>query len=103
MLVVTLVAWNLVLNWLSYTFPAVERLFSPPPMMIIQDGRLLQRNIRREFITREELFRHIREEGLEDVSQVKFAFIEGDGQISVIPFDEDQHQQAAPSTRPSAR
>lgn len=83
-LVLTLVAWNFLLNYLVYRFPAIERYFSPPPLKIIENGNLLSRNMRRELITREELFAQLREQGVEDISQVKLAFIEGDGQISVI-------------------
>ena len=45
------------------------------------------RNLRREFITLEELHEKLREQGIEKVSDVKAAFLEGDGQISVIRDD----------------
>ncbi len=87
-LVVTLAFWNVLLNWVTYRFPATERFFTPPPIRIIENGRLLSRNMRREMITREELFAHLREQGVEDISQVKLAYIEGDGEFSVIPMEQ---------------
>jgi uncharacterized membrane protein YcaP (DUF421 family) len=87
-LVLTLVAWNFLLNYLVYRFPPLERFFSPPPIKIIENGKLLSRNMRRELITRVELFARLREQGVEDISQVKLAYIEGDGEISVIPREQ---------------
>jgi uncharacterized membrane protein YcaP (DUF421 family) len=87
-LVLTLVFWNVLLSWVTYRYPRVERFFTPPPIKIIEDGRLLSRNMRREMITREELFAHLREQGVEDISQVKLAYIEGDGEFSVIPMEQ---------------
>lgn len=84
-LVGTIAAWNYGLEVLSFKIPAIERLISPRPIQIIQDGRLLRRNMRREYLTMDELMTHLREEGCEEVSDVKHAFIEGDGHISVIP------------------
>ena len=85
--ITTLMLWNLLVNALSYRFPAVERLVSSPPLKIIRNGELLRRNMRREFITKEELLTHLREMGLERIDQVKSATVEGDGRISVVPWD----------------
>nr|WP_269142361.1 YetF domain-containing protein [Sphingomonas sp. IC-11] len=83
--IATLMAWNYVINLLSFRFPAVERLVSSPPIQIIRDGELLRRNMRREYVTEEELTAHLREEGLERFDEVKSAHVEGDGKITFIP------------------
>jgi len=43
--------------------------------------------MRKEFITEEELKTQLREEGIDDIAKVKSALLEGDGNISVIPYD----------------
>ncbi len=43
-----------------------------------------RRNLRREFITMDELYEKLREQGIEKIAEVKAAYLEGDGQISVI-------------------
>ena len=43
-----------------------------------------RRNLRREFITMDELNEKLREQGIEKMTEVKVAYLEGDGQISVI-------------------
>ena len=80
----TLIAINYGLNVLSYYVPFVERLISAPAIQIIKNGALLGRNMRREYLTEEELNDHLRLKGIEDVQEVKAAFIEGDGKISVV-------------------
>ena len=82
--VLTLMAWNFFINFLSYYIPFFEKLVSSPALQVVKDGKLLRRNMRREFLTEDELMEHLRREGIEDVHDVKAAFIEADGQISFI-------------------
>jgi uncharacterized membrane protein YcaP (DUF421 family) len=84
-MIATLMAWNYLINSLSYRVPFIERLVSSSPLQVIRDGELLRRNMRREFLTEEELMTRLREEGIDDVKEVKSAHIEGDGKISVVP------------------
>lgn len=84
-LVATLIACNYVLNVLSYYIPFFERLVLPPPLPVVKDGKMQRRNMRREFLTEQELMGKLREQGVDDVTDVKAAYIEGDGTISVIP------------------
>jgi len=83
-LVMTLIFWNYTLDWLGSRIPLFGRLIHPSPLKLIEDGRLLRRNMRKESITEEEMMSHLRERGVEDVSRVKAAYMEGDGRISVI-------------------
>jgi uncharacterized membrane protein YcaP (DUF421 family) len=83
--VVTVVAWNYILNSLAYYIPIIERLLSPPPLLIVRDGKMLRRNMRKEFLTEQELMAQLREQGVENLEDVKSAHLEGDGNISVIP------------------
>lgn len=82
--IVTLVAWNFSVNWLSYHVPAVEKLFSAAPLQIVKAGKLQKKNMRREYVTEEELMDSLRKEGMEDINQVEQAYVESDGRISFI-------------------
>ena len=86
-LVATILFWSYALDWLGYRFPAFERLMHPPPLRLVEDGRLLRRNMRQELITIEDLMSAIREQGVAELADVKLASIEADGRISVIPKD----------------
>lgn len=83
-LVLTIVAWNWLLDLFSYRFAAIRRFTTPGRLSLIQRGVPQRRNLRREFITMDELQEKLREQGIEKLSEVKAAYLEGDGQISVI-------------------
>jgi uncharacterized membrane protein YcaP (DUF421 family) len=84
LLVSTLIGWNVLLDWLSFRFEWFRRFAEPPPMALVENGRVIVRNLRRELITEDELWSKLRESGVESLDQVKKAYIEADGQISVI-------------------
>lgn len=86
-LVATIAFWDYFLDWLGYRVPAIRRLLRPAPMPLIKDGRLIKHNLRKEMITEDELMGQLREQGVEHVDEVKKAFLEGDGHISVIKRD----------------
>lgn len=100
-LVGTLVFWAYGLNWLGYKFPFINRLVHPPALLLIKDGKLLKRNMRQELITEEELCSLLREQGVDDYSKVKKAYMEGDGQISVIT-DDDKEKHSEPRKKSSS-
>jgi uncharacterized membrane protein YcaP (DUF421 family) len=83
-LVATLLGWTYVLEWLGNRFPAMERLIREPKLKLIENGRMLRRNMQAELVTREELLAQLREKGLEDYDDVAAAYMEADGRISVI-------------------
>jgi uncharacterized membrane protein YcaP (DUF421 family) len=83
-LVGTIAAWSFVFDWLSYHSKFVERLLQPPPLPLIRNGMMLVRNMRQQFITVDELKSQLRQQGIARVEQVKYCYLEPDGQISVI-------------------
>jgi uncharacterized membrane protein YcaP (DUF421 family) len=84
LLVTTIIFWSYTLNWLGYKFPRIQRFVHPPPLMLVENGKMMYRNMRKEFISEEELMSILRQQGVEDLSEVKKAYMEGDGRISVI-------------------
>ena len=83
-LVGSIAFWDYFLDWLGYRFPSVRRLLRPPPLLLVKDGRLQRRNMRQEMITEDELMGKLRKQGVERIEEVKKAYMEGDGEISVI-------------------
>ncbi|MDY0747577.1 DUF421 domain-containing protein [Paucibacter sp. R3-3] len=86
-LVGTLIFWNYALDWASYHWPLAHKLTEPPPLPLIKAGRIIVRNLRKEFLTREDLEAQLRQAGIDDVLQVRAAFLEGDGKLSVMRYD----------------
>ncbi|HZN99856.1 MAG TPA: YetF domain-containing protein [Burkholderiales bacterium] len=83
-LIGTIIAWNVAIDWLNYRVPALQNWLEPPPLLLIDNGRILHRNLRHEFVTEDELKSKLREKGVDDVRQVAKAHMESDGTVSVI-------------------
>lgn len=83
-LISTIIGWNVLFDWLAFRFPALRRLLEARELLLMRNGRLIERNLRREFITPEELDSKLREHGIEDKCRVKAAYLESDGSISII-------------------
>jgi uncharacterized membrane protein YcaP (DUF421 family) len=90
-LVTTIIFWNYAFDWLSFKFEWFSRLIEPAPLLLVKDGRLLRKNMRKELISEAELMSQLREQGLDDASEVKEAYMESDGQFSVVQKKEKQH------------
>lgn len=88
-IIATVLFWSHVLEWAGHKFPAVERILRAQTLMLIQNGKMLRRNMRAELVTPEELMAQLREKGIEDCSQVKRAYMEADGKISVVKMNPD--------------
>ena len=52
--------------------------------LLVKDGRMLKRNMRREMISEDELLGKIREKGVADLSKVSRVYMERNGKLSVI-------------------
>lgn len=83
-LIVTIVFWSIFVDRVAYAFPAVRPFLMPPKLCLVKDGELQKRAMRRESITPDELSSELRQKGIEDVSQVRRAYLEPDGSVSVI-------------------
>lgn len=86
-LVITLVLWNYALDAAAYRWPAVHWLTDPPPLQLVKDGQMLMRNLRKEYLSREDVEAQLRQAGIEDVCRVRAAYLESDGKLSVLPYD----------------
>lgn len=93
-LVATLVFWNYMIDWLGYRLPWFERLADPPALLLIKEGQMIRRNMRKELVTAEELMSELRKQGVDDLHKVKEAYMEPDGRISVIRADDTPAQGA---------
>ena len=83
-LICTLLGWNLLLDWLAFRFPGMRRLLEADKLLLIDRGRLMKRNLRKELITEEDLLAKLRSYGIDDIRDVKTAYLESDGNITVV-------------------
>lgn len=66
----------------------LRRLLCGKPVILIENGRLLQENLRRTRVNLDELSGHLREQGVLAMETVQFAILETNGSITVFPFPE---------------
>ncbi len=68
----------------------MRRLFCGKPVILIENGNISQRNLRRTRINLDELTMHLREKGIFDLTTVKFAILETNGQVSTLLYAKDE-------------
>jgi uncharacterized membrane protein YcaP (DUF421 family) len=90
-LVSVIVFWCFALDWLGYHVPAIGRFIHPPPLDLVRNGQLLRKNMQSELVSYEELMTQLREQGIEHITDVKYARMEGDGHMSVVKRDGERH------------
>lgn len=86
-LIATLIGWDFLLDWLAFRFRLFRHFAEPSSLLLVLNGRLLSKNMRRELITEEELWSMLRQSGVQHLAQVKAAYLEPDGNLSLITRD----------------
>jgi uncharacterized membrane protein YcaP (DUF421 family) len=72
-------------SYLNFRFKNARFILEGEPIVLVEDGRVLLRNVHRERLTREELEEQARLSQIESLDKVRWAVLETNGQISFIP------------------
>ena len=91
--ILTVLGAELILSTLALRSIRLRRLLCGKPVILIENGKLLQENLRRTRITLDELTGQLREKDVLDLRTVQYAILETNGNISVFPY---------PSSRPAS-
>lgn len=94
---VTVLCLGLVFSGLTMVSVPLRKLLCGKPIILIENGRLDQGNLRLTRITLDELTGHLRQKDVLDLTTVQYAILETDGSLSVFPFPKD-----APATAKEA-
>ena len=84
---------EILISVLALKIPFMKRIFDASPAVLVRDGEILEKELRRNRMTIDELFSHLRLNGFFLLNQVRFAILEPNGQLSVIPY----HRSETPS------
>ena len=76
-----------------------RRLLCGKPVILIENGRLLEENLRRTRVNLDELSGHLRQEGILQMETVQFAILETNGSVTVFPFPEYTPAQEGPGAK----
>ena len=84
--ITTLLGLDTLVGRISDRAPMVQQVLQDTPLVLIEDGRILQDRLDKEGVDLEEIMAAARQtQGLERVEQIKYAVLERTGGISIIP------------------
>jgi uncharacterized membrane protein YcaP (DUF421 family) len=76
---------TLAMSYAGWRFPRVRPLLEPEPLILVEDGKVIERNLRKERITPEEVAGEARLQKISSLDEVQWALLESGGRISFIP------------------
>ena len=88
--ILTLLCLSAILSVLTVKSIRFRALLCSRPSIVIQDGKILTREMVKNRFTVDELMEELRMAGVTDLSTVKYAVLETTGRISVLPYAEHQ-------------
>ena len=84
--ILVVLAMELLLSVLSYHSIKFRRLICGKPVILIENGKLIQRNLQKTRVTPDELTEYLRLQGVVDLAQVKYAILETSGNVSALLY-----------------
>jgi uncharacterized membrane protein YcaP (DUF421 family) len=86
LLIATLIGIDVLLSVIKQRSARAERILDGRPVLVLENGRLLEDRMRRERVDREDILEAARRlQGLERIDQIKHAVLEPSGGISIVP------------------
>lgn len=92
--ILTVLGVELVLSTLSLRSIRLRKILCGKPVILIENGRILQENLRRTRVTLDELAGHLREKDVLDLRAVQYAILETNGNLSVFPYPAEKPASA---------
>lgn len=91
LLVVTLLGIDIFLAWVAMRSPFIERLVDGVPIIIVKDGKIIKDRTRQARVDEGDILSAARRlQGLERLDQIKYAVLEVDGGVTIIPQPDAQ-------------
>ena len=79
---------------LQYHSKKASRLINSSPAVLVSDGKLIEKHLNEERVGMEEIFSEMHKAGYAELSQIRWAILETDGSIAIVPFDSGNGQKA---------
>ena len=92
--IVTVLSIELLLSSLSMKSMKLRKLLCGKPVILIENGNILQKNLRKTRVTLDELTGHLREKDVLDLRAVQYAILETNGNLSVFPYPKERPASA---------
>jgi uncharacterized membrane protein YcaP (DUF421 family) len=72
------------LSYLSFRFKRMRPILNGEPIVLVEDGEVIEPNLRRQRLTEEEIGAEARLEGISSIEDVRWAILETNGRISFV-------------------
>jgi uncharacterized membrane protein YcaP (DUF421 family) len=82
--VATIAALQVSTSFLSFRFPRLRPVLDGEPIVVVEDGKPIDRNLKRERITVEELMEEARMQQIGSMDEIQWAVLETSGNISFV-------------------
>ena len=92
--ILTVLGLELVLSGVILRSVKLRKLFCGKPVILIDNGHIIQENLRKTRVSLDELTGHLREKDVLDIRSVQFAILETNGNLSVFPYPKDRPASA---------
>ena len=92
--ILTVLGLELVLSGVILKSVRMRRFFCGKPVILIENGKIMQDNLRKTRVTLDELTGHLREKDVLDLRSVQYAILETDGNLSVFPYPKERPASA---------
>ncbi len=92
--IVTVLGLELVLSALSMKSLPLRKILCGKPVILIENGNILQQNLKKTRVTLDELTGHLREKDVLDLRAVQYAILETNGNLSVFPYPKEKPASA---------
>ena len=92
--IVTVLGVELILSDLSLRSLKFRKILCGKPVILIENGNILQKNLRKTRVTLDELTGHLREKDVLDLESVQYAILETNGNLSVFPYPKEKPASA---------
>ena len=86
--ILVVLGMELVLSWGTLRNQQFRKILCGKPVILIENGRILQDKLRQTRITLDELMGHLRQKDVLNPQQVQYAILETNGTLSVFPYPE---------------
>ena len=84
--ILILLCLSMILSFVNLKSVRFRSILCGKPAVIIREGRLVQQNMNKTRLTIDELYEQLRSQGITDLKCVKYAILETNGKISVLPY-----------------
>ncbi len=102
LLILTIIFWDWIFDWLGFKSPFWARILEPQPLLLVESGNIIGRNLEKEMITEDDLLSQLRQQGIENIAAVKKVYLESNGHFSVLTESPDIRKQKGNAERPPA-